>query len=58
MVAPGYTLDHQKLRALEDARDVLMVQEGLLADLRQSMTPLERFKAEGRGTEELDGELI
>ena len=34
-----------------------MAQERLLADLRDSVKPLERCKAEGRGTEHLNGAL-
>ncbi len=55
MVAPGWSLNHAKLRSLEDERDVLVIQERLVADLTASMAPLERLSREGRGTEELDG---
>lgn len=55
MVAPGWSLNHAKLKSLEDERDVLLIQERLLADLRASMAPLERLKRDGRGTEDLDG---
>lgn len=55
MVAPGWSLNHGKLRALEDQRDVLLAQERLLMDLEESMTPLERLLKDGRGTEYLEG---
>lgn len=55
MVAPGWSLNHAKLRALEDERDVLVAQERLLRDLRASMVPLERLVRDKRGTEHLDG---
>eukprot|EP00752_Nemacystus_decipiens_P013044 g11539.t1 len=57
MVAPGWTLNHAKLRSLEDERDVLLIQEQLLADLGASMAPLERLARDGRGTEDLKAEL-
>ncbi|CAM9540207.1 unnamed protein product [Ascophyllum nodosum] len=53
-VGPGFTVDHVKLRALEDTNDVLMAQERLLTDLRESVKPLELLKAEGRGAEDMD----
>ena len=56
-VGPGFTVDHVKLRALEDTNDVLMAQERLLTDLRESVKPLELLKAEGRGAEDMDGAL-
>lgn len=58
MVAPGWNLNHAKLRSLEDERDVLLIQEKLLADLRASMAPLERLAIAGRGTEDLDGASV
>ncbi|CAN0096856.1 unnamed protein product [Ectocarpus sp. 6 AP-2014] len=57
MVAPGWSLNHAKLRTMEDERDVLLVQERLLSDLKATMTPLERLAQEGRGTEGLLAEL-
>lgn len=57
MVAPGWSLNHAKLRTMEDERDVLLVQERLLSDLKATMAPLERLAQEGRGTEGLIGEL-
>lgn len=57
MVAPGWSLNHAKLRTMEDERDVLLVQERLLSDLKATMAPLERLAQEGRGTEGLLGEL-
>ena len=56
-VGPGFTVNHGKLRALEDTNDVLMAQERLLADLRESVQPLELLKAKGRGAEDMDGAL-
>ncbi|CAM9590932.1 unnamed protein product, partial [Ascophyllum nodosum] len=53
-VGSYYTINHRKLQNLEDLRGVLMAQERLLADLRDSVKPLERCKAEGRGTEHLN----
>ena len=55
MVTPGWSLNHGKLRAMEDLRDVLLIQERLLSDLKESMTPLERLLRDGRGTEYLEG---
>ncbi|CAN0060796.1 unnamed protein product, partial [Ectocarpus fasciculatus] len=57
MVAPGWSLNHAKLRTMEDERDVLLVQERLLSDLKATMAPLERLAQEGRGTEGLIAEL-
>ena len=56
-MGPGFIVNHGKLRHLEDARDVLMVQERLLVDLRESVEPLELLKAQGRGAEDMDGAL-
>lgn len=56
MVVPGWTLNHAKRQALEDELDVLLTQERLLRDLKESMVPLERLKTEKRGTHLLDGE--
>lgn len=58
MVAPGWNLNHAKLRSLEDERDVLLTQERLLRDLEGSMAPLERLVRDGRGTEYLDSEFV
>ena len=54
---PGFTVNHRKLRALENTIDVLIAQERLLADLRESVKPLELLKAEWRGVEDMDGAL-
>ena len=48
MVGPGLTVNHGKFRALENTRSVPMAQERLLADLRESVKPLDRLKAERR----------
>ncbi|CAM9180460.1 unnamed protein product, partial [Ascophyllum nodosum] len=53
-VGPGFIVNHEKLRDLEDTRDVLLVQERLLVDLRESVQPLELLKAQGRGAEDMD----
>ena len=49
MVGPRFIVNHGKLRDLEYTRDVLMAQERLLVDLRESVKPLERVFAERRG---------
>ncbi|CAM9416260.1 unnamed protein product, partial [Discosporangium mesarthrocarpum] len=57
MVAPGWVLNHDKLHTLEDERDVLLTQERVLKQLKDTLSPLEGLRLSGRAGPDLTEEL-